>query len=89
MVLPLLVALYIHALLESPRVSLAKAGKDGPNAYDLYEEAFLALKSLRNSKVQAARDLFLMGYLLGEEAEIMHDQRRFVELFSVGRCTAL
>jgi hypothetical protein len=86
MVLPLLVVLYIYALPESPRVLLAKARKGGPRANDLYEEAFLALKGLRNSKVQAARDLFLMDYLLGEEAEIMHDQRRFVELFTLGRC---
>lgn len=86
MVLPLLVVIYIYALPESPRVLLAKARKDGSKAHELYEEAFLALNGLRNSKVQAARDLFLMDYLLGEEAKIMHDQRRFVELFTVGRC---
>lgn len=86
MVLPLLVVLYIYALPESPRVLLAKARRGGPRANDLYEKAFLALKDLRNSKVQAARDLFLMDYLLGEEATIMHDQRRFVELFTLGRC---
>jgi MFS family permease len=86
MVLPLLVVLYIYALPESPRVLLAKARRGGPRANDLYEKAFLALKDLRNSKVQAARDLFLMDHLLGEEASIMHEQRRFVELFTVGRC---
>lgn len=86
MVLPLLVVLYIYALPESPRVLLAKARKDGPDAHDLYEKAFLALRSLRNSKVQAARDLFLMDHLLHEESRIMHDQKRFRELFSVDRC---
>jgi hypothetical protein len=85
MVLPLLVVLYIYALPESPRVLLAKARKPGPNAHDLYEEAFLALKSLRNSKVQAARDLVLMDYLLKEEAEIPK-AGRFTDLFKVGRC---
>lgn len=55
-------------------------------APDLYEKAFMALRSLRNSKVQAARDLFLMDHLLAEEDQIMHEQRRFWELFELGRC---
>jgi hypothetical protein len=86
MVLPLLVVIYIYALPESPRVLLNQAQKGGPDAHNLYEKAFLALRSLRNSKVQAARDLFLMDHLLQEESGIMHDQRRFRELFTVGRC---
>jgi sugar porter (SP) family MFS transporter len=86
MVLPLLVVIYIYALPESPRVLLNQARKQGPGAHDLYEKAFLALRSLRNSKVQAARDLFLMDHLLQEELGIMHEQRRFKELFTVGRC---
>ncbi|KAF7679855.1 general substrate transporter [Alternaria burnsii] len=86
MVLPLLVVLYIYALPESPRILLAKAQKSGTNAQEFYEEAFLALKSLRNSKVQAARDLILIDYLLEEETKIMEKQSRFFELFTVDRC---
>jgi hypothetical protein len=86
MVLPLLVVLYIYALPESPRILLAKAQKSGTNAQEFYEEAFLALKSLRNSKVQAARDLILIDYLLEEETKIMDKQSRFFELFTVDRC---
>ncbi|KAH6629572.1 hypothetical protein C7974DRAFT_359430 [Boeremia exigua] len=86
MVLPLLVVLYIYALPESPRVLLDKARKRKDDASDLYEKAFLGLRSLRNSKVQAARDLFLMDYLLEEESKIMHDHKRFQELFTQRRC---
>jgi MFS family permease len=46
----------------------------------------MALDMLRNSEVQAARDLFLMDHLLKQESEIMNDQKRFRELFTIGRC---
>lgn len=82
-----MVVAYVYTLPESPRVLVQKARKaDKIKAPDLYEKAFLALRSLRNSKVQAARDLFLMDHLLAEEDMIMHEQRRFWELFELGRC---
>jgi hypothetical protein len=81
------VVLYVYTLPESPRVLIQQARKaDEVKAPALYEKAYLALRSLRNSKVQAARDLVLMDHLLTEEGKIMHDQRRFWELFELGRC---
>ena len=88
MILPLVVVAYVYTLPESPRVLLQRARKcrEETKAPDLYEKAFMALRSLRNSKVQAARDLFLMDHLLAEEDLIMHEQKRFRELFNIGRC---
>ncbi|KAF1927013.1 uncharacterized protein M421DRAFT_102106 [Didymella exigua CBS 183.55] len=88
MILPLVVVAYVYTLPESPRVLIKRARKcsDEERAPDLYEKAFMALRSLRNDKVQAARDLFLMDHLLAEEEKIMHEQKRFRELFELGRC---
>jgi hypothetical protein len=91
MILPLFVVVYIYTIPESPRVLLQQAReqtKKGQErkAQNLYEKAFEALQDLRNSKVQAARDLFLVDYLLEKEEEIMNEKRRFWELFELGRC---
>ncbi|KAF3052366.1 hypothetical protein E8E11_010967 [Didymella keratinophila] len=90
MILPLVVVAYVYTLPESPRVLIQRARKaheaELAKAHDLYEKAWLALRSLRNSKVQAARDLFLMDHLLAEEDKIMREEKRFHELFQLGRC---
>ncbi|KAF2759188.1 hypothetical protein EJ05DRAFT_499609 [Pseudovirgaria hyperparasitica] len=77
------VVMYIYVLPESPRWLLLKAreGKDKRR----YEEAFLALQRLRHTKLQAARDLFLINHLLGEEEKIMKYDKPFLELFTNGR----
>ena len=86
MVLPLVVVAYVYTLPESPRVLLRNAHRaSGEKAPALYEKAFKALEMLRNSKVQAARDLFLINHLLLEEQK-MAGRDRFLELFKDGRC---
>ena len=86
MVLPLVVVAYVYTLPESPRVLLRNARKaPKEKAAELYEKAFLSLLELRNSKVQAARDLFLIDHLLLEEENIA-GRKRFSELFTNGRC---
>ncbi len=86
MVLPLVVVAYVYTLPESPRVLLRNAHNASEDkAPILYAKAFKALESLRNSKVQAARDLFLINHLLYEEQR-MARRDRFLELFKDGRC---
>ena len=50
-----------------------------------YEEAFMSLCKLRHTKLQAARDLFLIDHLLEGEEAIMQQQKPFSELFTLGR----
>lgn len=83
MVLPLFVVAYVFTLPESPRWLLKKARKD--KSQKKYEEAFEALCKLRHTKLQAARDLFLIDHLLAGEEQIMEQQRPFFELFTEGR----
>ena len=82
MVLPLIAAAYVFTLPESPRWLLLKA-RLGKTAY--YERAFRSLCRLRHSRLQAARDLFLMHHLLDGEEKIKQNRNRFVELWSVDR----
>ena len=82
MVLPLIAAAYVFTLPESPRWLLQKA-RQGKTVY--YEKAFRSLCRLRHSRLQAARDLFLMHHLLDGEEKIKQNRNRFVELWSVDR----
>ena len=82
MVLPLIAAAYVFTLPESPRWLLLKA-RQGKTAY--YAKAFRSLCSLRHSKLQAARDLFLIHHLLDGEEDIKKGRNRFFELWSVDR----
>lgn len=82
MVLPLIAAAYVFTLPESPRWLLLKA-RQGKTVY--YEKAFRSLCRLRHSRLQAARDLFLMHHLLDGEEKIKQNRNRFVELWSVDR----
>ncbi|GAA6059574.1 hypothetical protein JCM10212_000630 [Sporobolomyces blumeae] len=50
-----------------------------------YVEAYNALCRLRHTKLQAARDLFMINALLEEEANIATGRSAIVELFSVPR----
>ncbi|KAI9736268.1 MAG: hypothetical protein M1834_001154 [Cirrosporium novae-zelandiae] len=82
MILPIVVVLYVFTLPESPRWLLLKA-HDGDKTK--YSKAFDSLCQLRNSKLQAARDLFLMNHLLKVEKEIWNESHRFRELFTIRR----
>lgn len=84
MVLPLFVVAYVYTLPESPRVLLRKARRT--DDHKQYKKVFLALCSLRNTEVQAARDMFLMDHLLAEEQRQTKENKRFWQLFSVPRC---
>ncbi|GAA5845330.1 hypothetical protein JCM9279_004844 [Rhodotorula babjevae] len=50
-----------------------------------YGDAYKALCRLRHTKLQAARDLFLINALLEEEANIATGKSAIVELFTVAR----
>ncbi|KAI4127182.1 MAG: hypothetical protein LQ341_006814 [Variospora aurantia] len=50
-----------------------------------YEAAFSALCRLRHTRLQAARDLFLMHHLLDNEEHIKQNHNIFFELWSVPR----
>ena len=82
MVLPLITAAYVYTLPESPRWLLLKA-RQGKTEY--YEKAFRSLCKLRRTRLQAARDLFLIHHLLDGEDEIKQRRNRFIELWSVAR----
>lgn len=82
MVLPLFVVAYVYTLPESPRWLLQRARHGNKKKY---EEAFNSICKLRHTKLQAARDLFLINYMLQGEEEIMQQQKPFSELFTVGR----
>ncbi|KAF2202978.1 hypothetical protein GQ43DRAFT_390975 [Delitschia confertaspora ATCC 74209] len=82
MVLPLIVVAYVYTLPESPRWLLMKARKGNKKKY---EEALLSLISLRHTKLQAARDLFMINHLLQGEEEVLTQTKPFSELFTVGR----
>ena len=82
MLLPIIVVLYIYTQPESPRWLLRKAHL---GRRDYYESAFVALCRLRHTKLQAARDLFLINYQLKEEDRIRQFQKPFLELFTTPR----
>ncbi|GAA5860119.1 hypothetical protein JCM8547_009188 [Rhodosporidiobolus lusitaniae] len=50
-----------------------------------YRDAFESLDRLRHTKLQAARDLFMINALLEEEASIASGKSAIVELFTVAR----
>ncbi|KAL6299918.1 hypothetical protein BKA93DRAFT_882053 [Sparassis latifolia] len=61
---------------ESPRWLMSK---------DRYPEAYDSLLRLRNSPIQAARDLYYIHVLLEAEEQIMGGRNRFLELFTEPR----
>lgn len=84
MALPLIAAAYVFTLPESPRWLLSKARRpNGKTEY--YTKAFHSLIRLRHSRLQAARDLFLMHHLLDGEERIKKQHNRFIELWAVDR----
>ncbi|KAI4164537.1 MAG: hypothetical protein LQ342_001850 [Letrouitia transgressa] len=82
MILPLIAVAYVYTLPESPRWLLLKA-RQGKT--EKYEAAFRSLCRLRHSRLQAARDLFLMHHLLDGEEDIKKSRNRFIEIWSVDR----
>ncbi|KAF8253279.1 hypothetical protein K440DRAFT_593060 [Wilcoxina mikolae CBS 423.85] len=78
MILPLLVIFLLQWCPESPRWYIKK---------DRYKDAFQSLIKLRQTPIQAARDLFYIHCLIVVERRLEADQRvdHFVELFSQRR----
>jgi hypothetical protein len=86
MVLPLIVAAYVYTLPESPRWLLNRAHKH-TSEEKRYEEAFDSLVRLRPTRLQAARDLFLIHHELLELDKVATDrpQMPLITLFTDGR----
>lgn len=76
----LLPALFVlgmcYTIPESPRWLIGKGR---------YSDAFHSLTRLRHTKLQAARDLFMINALLEEEASVSSGKSAIRELFSVSR----
>jgi hypothetical protein len=85
MVLPLIVAAYVYTLPESPRWLLNRAHKKGEGKR--YEEAFDSLVRLRPTRLQAARDLFLIHHELLELDKVATGRPKWplTTLFTDGR----
>lgn len=66
----------VYLLPESPRYLIGKGRHD---------KALQSLQRLRNSNLQAARDLYYIHVLLEEEKFVTRDKNLFVELFTVPR----
>ncbi|KAL8756627.1 MAG: hypothetical protein Q9199_002814 [Rusavskia elegans] len=73
-ILPLVAVAYVYTLPESPRWLLSKARQGKTQNF---EGAFSALCKLRHTRLQAARDLFLMDHLLDNEEHIKQSQQVF------------
>lgn len=93
MIPPIILAMYVFCLPESPRWRIAKAQKtrDTKTRSKQYRTAFQDLMRLRNSELLAARDMILIHYRLEREeelrklADIPWYRRGVYELFSKRR----
>ncbi|MCJ1427554.1 Solute carrier 2 (Facilitated glucose transporter) member 8 [Sticta canariensis] len=100
MVAPVILARYIYTQPESPRWLIAKGHrykrKENPEkATSCYRSAWVALVKLRHTKLQAARDMFVIYHLLEREQEVVGRDRKdrnikwcqkgVVELFMIRR----
>lgn len=93
-ILPIITCVHVLFCEESPRlaesashrlIDVTKISHRWHIKKGNYKAAFQSLIKLRNSKVQAARDLFYMHCLITVEREARTKQKRFVELFTVPR----
>ncbi|KAA8895488.1 H(+)-myo-inositol cotransporter [Sphaerosporella brunnea] len=76
MILPLLVCIHVYFVPESPRWYMRRGE---------YNKAYNSLCQLRNSRLQAARDLFYIHCLLHAERVIDTQHHRWVEMFTIPR----
>lgn len=75
-VAPILVCLQVYTVPESPRWYIRK---------NRYGKAFESLIRLRNTKVQAARDLYYMSVMIDINEEINRGRNIFMDIFKIGR----
>ena len=85
MLLPIIVCAYIFCLPESPRWLLLKAGSRRAGSEKYYQKAIDSLHRLRQTKLQAARDMFLIYHQLQNKREFDEERSRFRELWEVPR----
>ena len=99
MVAPVILAMYMYTQPESPRWLIAKGHRFKRNekkekAKSCYRSAWVALVKLRHTKLQAARDMFLIYHLLEREEVVGRDrkdrnikwyQKGVFELFKIPR----
>lgn len=81
MVAPIILAMYVFTVPESPRWLIAKGHIDRSKfkpekARSRYKEAFNGLQKVRHTNIQAARDMFLMYFLLEREREAVEESRQ-------------
>ncbi|OMP89288.1 putative polyol transporter 1 [Diplodia seriata] len=85
MILPLFVMAYVYTVPESPRWLLQRAHEttDEKLKKKRYQAAWASLCRLRHTKLQAARDLFLIHHQLKNENEVFKPQRGVKQLFGL------